>query len=279
MDRLASMETFIRVVETGSFSGAARQLRVGQPAVSKTVAQLESYLGVKLLTRSTRGLTPTEAADEAELAARGAGTGLKGRLRVCAAVTFARIHLIPLLPQFLAQHPELDLEVVLDDRQIDLVQEGIDVALRMGKLLDSALTVRRVGRCKRLVLGTPGYFERAGTPATPADLSKHQAVVYLQGEGSIWSFRRDSSEAAVKVQSRLKVTAAEGVRAAVLAHVGLTIASEWMFTPELRSGAVCAVLSEWSLPPLDLWAVFPTGRAATAKARAFVDFFERSFNP
>jgi DNA-binding transcriptional LysR family regulator len=128
-------------------------------------------------------------------------------------------------------------------------------------------------------LGTPEYFERAGTPATPADLSKHQAVVYLQGEGSIWSFRRDSSEAAVKVQSRLKVTAAEGVRAAVLAHVGLTIASEWMFTPELRSGAVCAVLSEWSLPPLDLWAVFPTGRAATAKARAFVDFFERSFNP
>jgi DNA-binding transcriptional LysR family regulator len=293
MDRLASMETFIRVVETGSFSGAARQLRVGQPAVSKTVAQLESYLGVKLLTRSTRGLTPTEAglgyferakraieeADEAELAARGAGTGLKGRLRVCAAVTFARIHLIPLLPQFLAQHPDLDLEVVLDDRQIDLVQEGIDVALRMGKLLDSTLTARRIGRCKRLVLGTPGYFERAGTPATPADLSKHQAVVYLQGEGSVWSFQRDSSEAAVKVQSRLKVTAAEGVRAAVLTHVGLTIASEWMFTPELRSGAVCAVLSEWSLPPLDLWAVFPTGRAATAKARAFVDFFERSFNP
>ena len=293
MDRLASMETFIRVVETGSFSGAARQLRVGQPAVSKTVAQLESYLGVKLLTRSTRGLTPTEAglgyferakraieeADEADLAARGAGTGLKGRLRVCAAVTFARIHLVPLLPQFLAQHPDLNLEVVLDDRQIDLVQEGIDLGLRMGKMLDSALTVRRIGRCKRLVLGTPPYFERAGTPATPADLSKHQAVVYLQGEGSVWSFQRNSSETAIKVQSRLKVTAAEGVRAAVLAHAGLTISSEWMFTPELRSGAVRAVLSEWTLPPLDLWAVFPTGRGATAKARAFVDYFERNFNP
>jgi DNA-binding transcriptional LysR family regulator len=192
MDRLASMETFIRVVETGSFSGAARQLRVGQPAVSKTVAQLENFLGVKLLTRSTRGLTPTEAGlgyferakraieevDEAELAARGAGTGLKGRLRICAAVTFASIHLIPLLPKCLAQHPDLDLEVVLDDRQIDLVQEGIDVALRMGKLLDSALTARRIGRCRRLVLGTPGYFECAGIPAKPADLSKHQAVVY-----------------------------------------------------------------------------------------------------
>ena len=188
MDRLASMETFVRVVETGSFSGAARQLRVGQPAVSKSVAQLEDYLGVKLLTRSTRGLTPTEAglgylerarraleeAAEAELAARGAGAGLKGRLRVCAAVTFARIHLIPMLPQFMAQHPELDLEVILDDRQIDLVQEGIDVALRMGKMMDSTLTARRVARCKRHVLGTPTYFDRAGTPSAPSELSKHR---------------------------------------------------------------------------------------------------------
>ena len=245
MDRLASMETFVRVVETGSFSGAARQLRVGQPAVSKSVAQLEEYLGVKLLTRSTRGLTPTEAglgylerarrtldeASEAELAARGAGPGLKGRLRICAAVTFARIHVIPMLPKFLTQNPELELEVVLDDRQIDLVQEGIDVALRMGKMMDSTLTARRIARCKRLVLGTPAYFDRAATPSTPSELSKHQAVVYLQGEGSVWSFRRETFELAVTVQSRLRVTAAEGVRAAVLADVGLTIASVWMFSP------------------------------------------------
>jgi DNA-binding transcriptional LysR family regulator len=291
MDRLASMETFVRVVETGSFSGAARQLRVGQPAVSKSVAQLEDYLGVKLLARSTRGLTPTEAglgylerarraleeAAEAEIAARGAGAGLKGRLRISAAVTFARIHLIPLLPKFLARNPDLDLEVILDDRQVDLVQEGIDAALRMGRLADSALTARRIARCKRLVLGTPAYFNRAGIPSTPGELNKHQAVVYLQ-EGSVWSFRRENSELAVTVQSRLRVTAAEGVRAAVLADLGLAIASEWMFSPELRSGAVRAVLSEWSLPALDLWAVFPTGRSTTAKTRAFVDFFERSFN-
>ena len=291
MDRLAAMETFVRVVETGSFSGAARQLRVGQPAVSKSVAQLEEHLGVRLLTRSTRGLTPTEAglgylerarraleeAAEAERAARGAGAGLKGRLRVCAAVTFARIHLIPMLPKFLAQNPELELEVVLDDRQIDLVQEGIDVALRMGRMTDSTLTARRIARCKRLVLGTPAYFKRAGTPATPSELSRHQAVVYLR-EGSVWSFRRESTELAVTVQSRLRVTAAEGVRAAVLADAGIAIASEWMFSPELQSGAVRAALTEWSLPALDLWAVLPTGRAATAKARAFVDFFERTFN-
>ncbi|VIO71893.1 LysR family transcriptional regulator [Bradyrhizobium ivorense] len=291
MDRLAAMETFVLVVETGSFSGAARQLRVGQPAVSKSVAQLEEYLGVKLLTRSTRGLSPTEAgigylerarraleeAAQAEVAARGAGAGLKGRLRVCAAVTFARIHLIPTLPKFLAQNPDLELEVILDDRQIDLVQEGIDVALRMGRMLDSTLTARRVARCKRLVLGTPAYFDRAGTPATPSELVRHQAVIYLR-EGSVWSFQRESTELAVTVQGRLRVTAAEGVRAAVLADAGITVASEWMFSPELRSGAVRAVLSDWSLPALDLWAVLPTGRAATAKARAFVDFFERTLN-
>lgn len=292
MDRLTSMETFVRVVETGSFSGAARQLRMGQPAVSKSIAQLEDYLGVKLLTRSTRGLTPTEAglgyldrakraleeAAEAELAARGAAAGLKGRLRICAAVTFARIHLIPLLPKFLAQNPELELEVVLDDRQVDLVQEGIDIGLRMGKLMDSALTARRIARCKRLVLGTPAYFERAGTPSTPSELTKHQTVVYLQGDGSVWSFRRESSELSVTVQSRLRVTAAEGVRAAVLADIGLTIASEWMFSPELRSGAVRPILLDWTLPAQELWAVLPTGRTATAKARAFVAFFERAFN-
>src|SRR5262245_22430988 len=136
MDRLAAMETFIRVVDTGSFSGAARHLRVGQPAISKTIAQLEERLGVKLLVRSTRGLAPTEAgqnfyerakraveeADEADLAARGAGSGLTGRLRICAAVTFARLHVVPKLPAFLAAHPDLEMEVVLDDRNIDLVQ-------------------------------------------------------------------------------------------------------------------------------------------------------------
>jgi DNA-binding transcriptional LysR family regulator len=151
------------------------------------------------------------------------------------------------------------------------------VALRMGKMMDSTLTARRVARCKRFVLGTPAYFDRAGPPLAPSELSKHQAIVYLR-EGSVWSFQRESTELALTVQSRLRVTAAEGVRAAVLADAGLAIASEWMFSPELRSGAVRAVLQEWSLPALDLWAVLPTGRAATAKARAFVDFFEPMFN-
>ena len=288
MDRLAAMETFVRVVETGSFSAAARTLNVGQPAVSKTIAQMEARLGVRLLMRSTRGLSPTEAgqsfydrarraieeADEAELVARGAGAGLTGRLRVCAAVTFARLHVIPCLPKFLAAHPGLTMDVVLDDRIIDLVEEGIDVALRMGSLEDSSsLTARKVASVPHHVVGTQAYFTRSGIPVTPAELTAHEAVIYAR-EGGTWRFRQGSTEVSVSVSGPLRVNAAEGVRAAVLANMGLAIVSAWMFSPELASGDVRAVLTDWSLPLLDLWAVYPMGRMPTAKARAFAAFVE-----
>jgi DNA-binding transcriptional LysR family regulator len=287
MDRLATMEAFVLVVDTGSFSVAARRLNVGQPAVSKMVAQLEDRLGVKLLARTTRGLTATEAglnfyerarrsieeAEEAELSARTAGSSLTGRLRICAAVTFARIHIIPRLPEFLARHPELEMEVVLDDRNIDLVQEGIDVALRMGRLVDSTLTARRIASSPHAVLATPSYFARSGEPAKPGDLAGHEAVVYDQrGGGSTWLFQRDGAQMAITLKGRLRVTAAEGLRAAVLANAGLAIVSEWMFAPEIANGTVKVVLKDWQLPRIDLWAVFPTGRTATAKARAFAEF-------
>jgi DNA-binding transcriptional LysR family regulator len=287
MDRLATMEAFVLVVDTGSFSAAARRLNVGQPAVSKTIAQLEDRLGVKLLARTTRGLTATEAglnfyerarrsieeAEEAELSARTAGSSLTGRLRICAAVTFARIHIIPRLPEFLARHPELEMEVVLDDRNIDLVQEGIDVALRMGRLVDSTLTARRIASSSHAVLATPTYFARSGEPARPSDLAGHEAVIYDQrGGGSTWPFQRDGTQIAITLKGRLRVTAAEGLRAAVLANAGLAIVSEWMFAPEIADGTVKVVLKDWQLPRMDLWAVFPAGRTATAKARTFAEF-------
>ena len=289
MDRLAAMEAFVRVVDAGSFSGAARLLRVGQPAVSKTVAQLEERLGVRLLLRSTHGLTPTEAgrsfyerarraieeADEAEHAARGAGATLTGRLRICAAVTFSRLHVLPRLPLFLEQHPQLDVDFVLDDRNIDLIEEGIDIALRMGNLADSNLIARKITQSPRHVFATPAYLERMGVPHVPADLAGHQAVIYEQrGGGTEWSFHRDGTTASVAMQGRVRVTAAEGVREAVFAGLGLAVASEWMFAPELASGAVKTLLDDWGLPAVDLWAVFPTGRQASAKARAFACFIE-----
>jgi DNA-binding transcriptional LysR family regulator len=289
MDRFTAMEAFVRVVDASSFSSAAKQLRIGQPAVSKTIAQLEDRLGVRLLLRSTHRLTPTDAgrnfydrakrsieeAAEAELAARGAAATLSGRLRLCAPLTFARLHLMPRLSIFLADHPSLDIDVVLEDRDIDLIAGGIDVALLTGRLADSAATARKIGRCQRYVIGTPAYFEARGVPQIPADLLAHQAIVYEQRDGgATWAFRRGMSETTVIVSGRLRVSAGEGVREGVLAGLGFAVASEWLFAPELKSGAVRTVLTDWSLPPADLWAVFPTGRQVSAKARAFASFGE-----
>jgi DNA-binding transcriptional LysR family regulator len=287
MDRMTAMEAFVRVVDTGSFSNAARHLRVGQPAVSKTIAQLEERLNVRLLLRSARGLTPTEAgqafyerakraieeADEADLVARGAGAGLTGKLRFSATVTFARLQIIPRLPLFLAQHPALRIEAILDDRRVDLIEEGIDVALRIGTLAASSMTARRVGRSRRMALGTPAYFQRAGEPIRPDDLTEHDAVHYAQyGGGSTWTFRKGRMEKTVTLNDTFSVTAAEGVREAVFAGLGLCVATEWMFQPDLSGGRVKQVLADWELPTADLWALFPTGNRPSAKARSFATF-------
>ncbi len=285
MDRFQAMATYIRVVDTGSFSAAARQLNVGQPAVSKIVAQLESRLQTRLLTRSTHGLTPTEAgqryyeraltalqeADEAELAARGAGKGLSGKLRLSAATTFARLHIIPQLPRFLEEHPELDVDVILDDRVIDLIAEGIDVSLRMGNLPDSGVVARKLATGPRSVMATPQYLAKKGEPKTPADLVDHEAVLY-NPQPSVWSFTCQDAVVSTTLRGRIRVSAAEGQRAAVLSHMGLCIASDWMFADELKNGTVQKVLTSWQLPAIDLWAVFPHGRLASAKARQFAGF-------
>jgi DNA-binding transcriptional LysR family regulator len=284
------MEMFVRVVETGSFSAAARDLQLGQPAISKTIAGLEERLGVRLLVRSTRQLSPTEAgiafyeralravteANEADAAAQGVGAKLQGRLRICAPVTFARLHLVPKLGMFLDGHPKLRLELVMDDRTIDLVAENIDAALCMGALTDSALTVRKLAQSERSVVASPAYLARRGVPNIPADLFAHDGIIYRQSTGGEeWLFRRGTSEISVRIQARLTLTAAEGMRAAVITGQGFAIASHWMFAPELESGEVVPVLEEWSLPPLDLWVMYPSGRLTSAKARAFVKWFEK----
>ncbi len=287
MDRFQAMATFIRVVDTGSFSAAARQLNVGQPAVSKIVAQLEARLQTSLLIRSTHGLTPTEAgqrfyeracvalqeAEEAELAARGAGKGLSGKLRISAATTFASLHVIPQLHRFLEQHPELEVDVILDDRVIDLIAEGIDVSLRMGNLPDSTAVARKLATSPRSVIATPGYLAKKGEPRTPAELAEHEAILY-NPQPSLWSFTREGAVISISVSGRIRVSAAEGQRAAVLSDMGLCVASDWMFARELESGAVRKVLTAWQLPTIDLWAVFPNGRLASAKARQFAGFVE-----
>ena len=253
MDRLAVMATFVRVVETGSFTAAARHQNMSQPSVSKSVARLEEALGVRLLMRSTRGLAPTEAgrnfcerarrvveqADEAIQAARSVGSGLQGRLRVSVGTALGKLHLMPLLPVFLAEHPYLSIDLVLEDRSIDLIEEGIDIGFCLSPLRDSSLTARKVASSKRTVLGAPGYFERAGVPMTPSQLGEHTAVIYTQdGEGSdTWNFRQGTSQISVSVSRRLRVSTSEGLRVAVLRGMGVAIASQWTFAPDPISPA------------------------------------------
>src|ERR1700736_6317288 len=293
MDRLAALEMFVRVVDTGSFSAVARYQEIGQPAVSKAVVQLEEWLGVSLLMRSTRSLVPTEAgrifyehakrtideAHEAVLAGRGSAHSVSGRLRVSTSVCFGRLHVIPNLASFLAEHPDLDIELVLDDRHLDLVNEGIDVSLRMGAMPDSNMTARRIAEGRRIVVATPAYLERQGTPKSPGDLVSHQAVIYTPGGGgepwTSWTFRKATAEVSVVLRGRLKVTAAEGIREAVNSDMGLAVSSEWNFSPELRSGKVVEILQDWALPLTHLSAVYPTGRLASTKARLFVSFVEQ----
>jgi DNA-binding transcriptional LysR family regulator len=290
MDRLREMEIFVRVVETGSFSAAGRDFNLGQPSVSKTIAALEERLGARLLVRSTRQLSPTEAgtayyerasrvvaeANEAEAAAQGVGAGIEGRLRISAPVTFGRLHLVPKLGEFFEANPKVRLELVMDDRIVDLVAESIDAALRLGTLTDSALKARKLAQADRVVIASPAYLARKGTPLTPADLLGHYGIVYGQSSGGQeWLFRRGSSEIPISIQPRLTLSAAEGVREAVLAGQGFAIASRWMFAPELANGEVVSVLQEWALPPMELWVIYPSGRLTSSKARAFIDWFER----
>lgn len=279
------MDAFVRVVDAGSFSKAAASLRTTQPTLSKGVAQLERRLGVQLLLRSTHGLTPTEAgaayykrardtldaAFSADEAARGAASGFTGRLRVAAPVTFGRLHIIPHLPRFLAQHPDLTIDLLLDDRNIDLVADGLDIGLRMGDLAHLTLLAHRIGRAQRRAFAATSFFSPRGEPMHPSQLGEHDAILYARGEGgAVWTFSRGEQSVQVTTKSRICVSVAEGMREAVLAGLGFAIASEWMFADLVSAGMVQPFLTEWTLPPLDFWAVYPS-RQPSPKARAFAE--------
>ncbi len=293
MDRFQAMEVFVRVVDAGSFSAAARDLGVGQPSISKLIAQLENRLQVRLLVRSTRQLTATDAgrvyyeharrsideAMQAETMAKDSAGALEGRLRIASPVTFARLHVAPRLGAFMDAHPRLRLEFFMDDSNVDLIEENIDVALRVGPQSDSALTARKIASTDAVVLAAPAYVKRYGLPETPADLLSHQAIVNSQRAGAAeWRFRRGTALTSVNVPSRLAFSAAEGVREAVLAGLGLALASRWMFAPELLDGRVVSLLNDWSSPPTELWAIFPSGRLPSARARSFTNWFTAAFN-
>lgn len=285
MDRLGAMAQFVRVVEAGSFSAAARVLGQGQPAISKAVAQLERRLGVRLVTRTTRSLHLTDAgrafydrakvvldaAEEAEAAARETSAALTGRLRICAPVTFARLHIVPSLPSFLAAHPALDIELVLDDRRIDLVEEGIDVAIRAGQLGDSSMVATRLAEGQRLVLGSPDFWASHPKVTQPGDLAALPFIAYGPAPGGLdWIFAADNSTELVRMRPRIRVSALEGVREALFVGLGFAVLSEWSAADGVADQKATTRLDSFRLPSVALSAVYPAGRQASRRARLFV---------
>jgi DNA-binding transcriptional LysR family regulator len=285
-DRFQEMQLFVRVAETGSFSRAGRELGHAQPTVSRIISALEARLGVKLLARTTRKVLPTEAGalllekarlvladvEELESSVRGAG-GLTGVLRVATPVTFGAREIVPVLGPFLATHPRLRVELLMADRRVDLLEEGVDLAIRMGALDDSGLVSRRLATAPRFVVASPGYLALKGEPLSPAALISHDIITVRPSGIDVWKLRHsDGGETSVRLQARLVTTSTEGAVAAALAGLGLAALSRVACGAELARGDLVRVLPAHSMAPVDVHAVFAAGHRPPAKARAFIDY-------
>jgi len=282
-DRFEALKLFVRTARTGSFTRAGRELGMSQPVASRTIAALEQDLGAALFTRTTRAVVLTDAGqgflahvepiladlDEAYHAVSGAIT-LRGVLRLGMSSSFAIREIIPRLPSFAQAHPALKIELLCSDLRQDLVLEGVDVALRLGKLPDSTATARRLGQWKRAALATPDYLARAGTPVNPSDLSKHTLIAGPLG--AQWTFYKAGQRETVKFETRLNVTLNEAAIAAAKAGLGIVVTGINESFEELNSGVLVRVLPDWTVDPIEVHAVYPAGRAAKPAARTFVDF-------
>lgn len=294
MDRLSAMEIFVRVAETGSFTKAAEQLGLSTSAVSKQVIALEQRLGARLLNRTTRRVGLTEVGTDyyercrriaAEVeAAEQAVTHLhatpRGRLKVAAPVSFGALHLAPALPALLDRCPELGIELGLNDRFVDLIEEGFDVAVRIGALADSSLIQRRLAPCRRVVCGAPAYFDAKGVPASPDDLDPDDCLGYAPALGrAAWRLRRDGRDYTVPEAGRLQVDNGDALAAALRAGAGVALLPTFIVGPDLKAGRLQAVLTDYQTPEIAVHAVYPENRHLTAKVRVFVDFLAECFGP
>ena len=285
-DRLFALRLFMRVARARSFSAAARELGLSQPSASRILAVLERDIGVALLTRTTRAVTLTEAGvnylariepilaalEEADHAARGTGE-LRGTLRVGLSSSFGVRELIPRLPHFLERHPALRVDLRMSDERQELVLEGVDVAFRFGTLINSSATARHLASPPRLLVASPNYLARAGTPRTPADLTQHSVIIGPTApETDAWSFLHNKRRVSVRVEGRLRISASEGAIAAAIAGLGILSTGLWSCRAELASGVLVQVLAHWPMGPVELHAVFPAGRSAKPAARALTNY-------
>lgn len=287
MNRFDAMSILVSVVDAGSFSAAARQLDIPLATVSRKVTELEKHLQSRLLTRSSRKLALTDAGrqyvtacrriledvSEAERAAAGEYTTPRGELVVTAPIVFGRMHLLPVAVEFLKSYPQIDVRIVLTDRTANLLDEDVDLGVRIGVLADSSLMMSRLGSVRRLACASPQYLAARGVPETPDDLRKHDCISFESVSSSqSWTFAAGSSATSVPVRSRLVVNTAEAAIDAALAGLGITRVLSYQISQARHAGSLVTVLERFAPPPWPVHFLYPGARPLPLKLRAFLDF-------
>jgi DNA-binding transcriptional LysR family regulator len=290
MTSFQAMKLFVRVVDLGSFSKAAVDLGIGQPSATKLVAQLEKQLGARLLFRSTHGVKPTEVGvlyydkckliahhlEEAETAAALMQSQVQGAIRISTTMDFGRRVMAPLVSSFLKLHPKLHIELLFDDDIVDMVEQGIDVAIRMGRLTNSSLGARYLGRNPWSVVAAPEYLARRGAPDTPQDLVEHEALIISTVQNdSRWHFQRaNGEELTVQLRGPMRSNNKSALLSAACAGLGIAALPTYVVQEALQRGEVVRLLADWSLPQQEIHAVFPSPRLVPTKVTGFVEWLK-----
>ena len=294
MDTLTAMRLYCAVVENGSLAAASRSLGISPSVVSKQLSRLEDRLGARLLNRTTRRISVTEVGsayfdrckrivadvDEAEAAVSLSHMAPRGLLKITAPTTFAHRHVTPHLPQFIELYPEVSVQVQVNDRIADLVDEGLDLAIRIAHLKDSSLIARRLAPNHRSIVATPDYLKRRGIPECPDDLLEHDLVTWGDGNPiNDWHFMVNGREQVIRTRSTVTINNGDSILAAVLAGGGLAMLASFMTGEYVQSGRLLPVLDEFVREDVPIYAVYPSTRHLSPKVRAFVDFLARTYGP
>lgn len=292
-----NLQIFVEVMRRGSFAAVARELDVVPSTISRAVASLESELGVRLLQRTTRQLKPTEAGqayfqrveplieelEQARSVTVDLGKGPVGKLRLTASMTFGNTAIVPLLSEFMDRYPGLSLHLDLSDAVVDIVDQGIDLAIRLGQVIDTELVVTKLADMQFVATASPAYLARYGTPQTPQDLQHHQCLVLpVAGMRSEWLFRdRQGRVTAIQPNSRLQMTNALALKQCALADMGITLSSKWTVWQELKAGKLVELLTDYEPTIIDfdnaIWLVYPSRHYLPLKVRVFIDFIKEKF--
>jgi DNA-binding transcriptional LysR family regulator len=293
MDRLAAMQTFVRVAEAGSFTAVADQLNVARSAITRQIASLEAHLGVKLIARSTRRLSLTSAGatyleqcreildriDQAEGDLAGERQTLRGTIRATVPLSFGLLHLTPLILDFSQTHPDIHIDVDFNDRRVNLIEEGMDLALRITENLPDTTVARRVTTCRFAVVASPAYLQLHGEPQHPDELARHACLAYSLASRSSWPFLIGGQPHPVEIGGPFTANNATVLLDAALRGIGIAYQPTFVVADAIRQGSLMPILTKFPTPILDMFAVFPGTRFVPPRVRAFVDFLAARLGP